>query len=275
MKYIIIFACVFLGVNRLLAFIGKDPLVKNKKEKEEAVQKLESIIAPYIKMNPNTESKLGRRLYKAGKTENPREYVFRCCMRALPWLLLATLLLINGNSFVALYMILLAGFFVYKHMQELNSEIEKKERMIIEELPEFMSYMTNSLKSDRDITKIIASYMDAASPVLKRQLKKLLADLRTGNIDEALHKFDIEINLTHLSNYISVVRATLEGETQLSNLESITTDMEYFEYETAKRYAEELPGKVAKASFAVGAATILFLVVMFLYTLWLEINQFL
>lgn len=273
MRYILILVLLFVGFITLYETINQEPINKSISKKS-MKQKVINIITPLIKINQMQSYKLERQLSRVGYGESPQKYLAEGILKTFPFLLLTVLFFLNGNYFFAIDMIFIAFFLFQMHLDTLKKKTEKIKKIIIEELPEFLSYMTNALKTDKDITKIVASYIDAASPMFKNDLLKLLADLKTSNIDEALFMFDINMGIPLLSNYISVVRATIDGETQYAALESITIDVEVLEHETAQKYANEIPSKVSKASFVVAATTLLFFVIILIYSLVIGVNKF-
>lgn len=272
-KYVVIFVCIYLGAHTLLKVVSRDPLSEKTFHKLALRRRLVESAARAVRINPKTADDLKEKLQRIDSGMTPQEYIAEGLLKAVPMLGISALLFINGSPFLGLYAILLAYLFHRQHMKRLTKKAQKVDRLILDDLPEFMSYVTNSLKTDKNVGPIIENYLSAANPALKRELLKLLADLKTGNIDEALLNFDIRLNVPHLSNFISAIRATLEGEMQSSALDAITIDMEFYEYETAKRYAAEKPGKMGVATIAVVVSMIIFILVILFCALYTGLNK--
>ena len=271
--YITISVCIFVGLRIFLKVVSQEPITRPPKGHHKRPQ-LFKLIAPFIKLNESTLMAIEKKLKKISSDLTSEEFIAQGVIKISPFIAIAVFLMINKNIFIGLYLLFVAGFLFYAHYNKLKSEVIRIRDETIEELPELMSYLTNSLKVDKDISKILEDYKGAAGPALENELEQLRADLKTGNIDMALFDFDIRVNISHLSNYIGVVRATLNGEIQYAALESITKDMEEYENENAKKNAKKIPGKIRRASFAVGVSVILFYLTIMLYAIKIGVDKF-
>lgn len=274
MKYAAIFILIFIGLWTLTKIISQEPIITAVSLKKRKVINRSAMLVPFIKLKEGFKASLQEKLSKTGDSMTPEEFVAQGAIRPIILVMLGTFMILNRNYALSGYIIILAVYLYHRDLKKLDNEVEDSRDEILDELPEFMSYMTNSLKTDKDIKKILDSYKGVASRSLENEIQKLRADLQTGNADLALHEFDLRINNTHLSNYVGVVRATLNGETQYSALESITQDMEKYEFEIAKRKAKEIPGKIKRASFAVSVSSIISLLIVMLYALKIGMNNF-
>jgi Flp pilus assembly protein TadB len=228
---------------------------------------LKRSVVKLIRLKERRRNKLRSKLVKAGYGISPEEFIAGGILRVLPFCFLSLTLLVTGNLVVALYMVLLIVLFYRLYTNKLEKKLSVVDKEILEDLSEFMNYVANCLKTDKDITGIIEDYLSAAGHALKHELKRLLADLKTGNIDEALLTFEMRLGIPHLSNFITVIRAALDGEAQSSALDFISLDMEFYEYELAKKKSAAIPGKISKASFIVVGAVLCFLVIVLFYAL--------
>lgn len=268
-----IFVCIYIGLHTFLKVICQDPLSEKSFHRIGLKKRIVGSLAGIVRVNPKTADDLKGVLQRIDSGSTPQEYIAEGFLKAVPVLGISVLFFINGNPFLGFYMIVIVYIIYRQHMKKLTKSARQVDRHIIDDLPEFMSYVTNSLKTDKNITPIIENYLNAANSALKKELLKLLADLKTGNIDEALLNFDMRLNIPHLSNFISATRAALEGEMQNSALDAITMDMEFYEYETAKKYAAEKPGKMGKATMAVVVSMIFFIMVILFCSLYMGLNK--
>lgn len=273
MVYLALLLFIFVGMQMLLKIFGKDPLA-DKVLQPSIKGKIIGQVARLIPMKTAAEADLKRKLVMAGFEETPKEFIAEGVLKVIPFIAVSAFFLINGNLFLSLYMFIIMAIFYRLHKNRLHNRISLINRQIIADLPEFFSYVSNSLKTDKDITAIIGVYLQAANPEFEYELKKLHADLKTGNIDEALLDFDMRLNIHHLSSFISAVRGTLDGEIQNAALDALTIDIEFYENEAAKKMAGRIPGKVAIASFIVAGVTLIYFVILMVYALLLGLNRF-
>jgi hypothetical protein len=271
---LVIFAGTFAGLNILIDIVNREPFRKVDSAIILNIKKtVVTLMTRLVRVNTIQEKELQEKLKKAHYSYQVKEYIAIGYLKMIPLACLAVFLLVNRNFLQGTILILLAYVVNNRHRKQLDREVLQIERTNTAELPELMSYITNSLRIDKDVAKIIESYTAYANPYLNSELKHLVADLKTGNIDEALLSFDLRMNIPHLSNFISAIRATLAGEYQENVLESITLDMEDFENERAKKRAAEIPGKINKAIMIVLSAMIGFDLFVLFYSVYVGVNN--
>lgn len=273
MVYFALLIFIFAGMQMIFRVLGRDPLDDGALHLD-IKKKAVGLVASLVPLRPVAEMDLQRKLTKAGFEKTPKDFLAEGVLKVTPFIAVSIFFLVNKNLFLALWMLIIAAIFYRLHRNRLHNRINHINRLIIAELPEFFSYVSNSLKTSKDITAIIGAYLQVANPAFKSEIMKLHADLKTGNIDEALLDFDMRLNIPHLSSFISAVRATLDGEIQDNALDALTIDIEFYENEEAKKRAEKVPGKVAKASFAVAVMTLIYFVTLMVYALILGLNHF-
>lgn len=271
---LVIFGGTFAGMNILIEIINREPFRKVDSDFALNLKKASvTFVTRFVRINSVREKELQEKLIKAHLPDQAKEYLAIGYLKMLPLACLAVFLFVNRNFLQGTILVLMAYVVNNRHRKRLDQKVIQIERMNTAELPELMSYITNSLRLDKDITKIIESYTAYANPYLNSELKHLVADLKTGNIDEALLSFDLHMNIPHLSNFLSAIRATLAGEYQENVLESITLDMEDFENERAKKRAAEIPGKIGRAIMIVISAMIGFDLFVLFYSVYIGVNN--
>lgn len=271
---LVIFGGTFAGMYFLIEIVNREPFRSVNTNFALNIKKFSvAFVTRFVRINSVHEKELQEKLLRAHFPDQVKEYLAIGYLKMFPLACLAVFLLANRNFLQGTILILIAYVVNNRHRKRLDQKVIQIERMNTAELPELMSYITNSLRLDKDITKIIESYTAYANPYLNSELKHLVADLKTGNIDEALLSFDLRMNIPHLSNFLGAIRATLAGEYQENVLESITLDMEDFENERAKKRAAEIPGKIGRAIMIVISAMIGFDLFVLFYSVYLGVNN--
>lgn len=120
---------------------------------------------------------------------------------------------------------------------------EKRERIELE-LPRFASTISNSLTVSRDVVKILSNYRRVCGPELRGELDVTLADMKTGNQQDALRGLENRIGSTKLSDLVRGLMSVLRGEDQ--TLYFFTKNIEFRkEYiELQKREIQKRPSKL-------------------------------
>lgn len=80
--------------------------------------------------------------------------------------------------------------------------VKKRKKLIEAELPRFCISIGQSLATDRDVLKLLVSYRRIAGPNLGAELDTTIADMRTGNYENALLHLQNRVGSTMLSDII-------------------------------------------------------------------------
>ncbi len=143
----------------------------------------------------------------------------------------------------------------YRNMGYLAAAINKKNEKIREELPRFIRTFAYGMQYEKDILRILESYIEAAGDGLKNDLTALINEMRNGNIEEALRHFDAEIGIPELSRFVNALIAINRGDDQTSVLLDVTDEI------TAKE-RERVRARMAEAADRIQALSIPLVVVI-------------
>jgi hypothetical protein len=178
-----------------------------------------------------------------------------------------------GSFYLGGYLLLVCLLLYQLHLRGLKQDVKHTDDQILAEIPEFFSYISSELASSKDLIYIIEVYLVVAGSALAGELTRLLADLRTGNTDQALLSLDLRLDIPQLSGFLSAVRAAADGEIKADALDVFAVDMEIYEHEAAAKKSSEIPGKISRASFVVAGAAILFFLALMCFTVLIGIRQ--
>ena len=94
----------------------------------------------------------------------------------------------------------LAVMMYFKASKGVADKIKEKRRHIEYELPRFVSHIEKTLKHNRDVLYILDSYKNNAGDELKQELEITIADMRSGNYEAALTRFESRVGSCMLSD---------------------------------------------------------------------------
>ena len=126
--------------------------------------------------------------------------------------------------------------------------VKKRKKIIEAELPRFAVTIAHNLENDRDVVKILSSYRRVAGPELGHELDVTIADMVTGNYENALLRFQNRIGSTMLSDIIRGLIGTLRGDDQQMFFKMLTFDMRQIEQSNLKKEAAKRPKQMQKYS---------------------------
>ena len=211
------------------------------------VTKIAGMIAPYLRIDRLKRNKLQRAIAIAGMEMTPEVYTARAWVTAagigacaLPMVLIMPLLvpILIGLAVALWFSTYYAAF-----------DFVKKRRKLIEtEIPRFALTIGQNLENDRDVLKILTSYRRVAGKDFGTELDQTIADMKTGNYENALLHFETRIGSPMLSDVIRGLIGVLRGDDQRMYFKMICFDMRQIEQNNLKKEAAKRPKKIQRYS---------------------------
>ena len=141
--------------------------------------------------------------------------------------------------------------------------ITSRRNDIENELPRFVATLVQELKASRDVLSILENYQKNAGKALKNELAITVADMRTGNFEGALTRFEARVSSAMLSDVVRGLIGVLRGDDGVVFFQMLSHDMKQLELQRLKRLAMERPPKIRKYSFLLlGCMLLLYMGVM-------------
>ena len=222
-----------------------------------------------MRIEPYENRKLDKDLQRAGINLSPAEYKAKAFVTAGLVVLFSFVFIPLGLTVITLLVMLLGVMLFFKERQAVSEKLKKINGRILDELPRFVRTYNNSLKSSKDILKFMERYQKIAGEDFKYDLDILITDLKTGNTEEALQRFDERVNIPQLSTFISGVIGTSKGVDQETFFYLMEQDMKILARENIKREIAKRPGKIKKATIAVGVMMFL----LYLYPIFMDLKN--
>ncbi len=230
---------------------------------------LTKLVSVFIRMENYQKRKLEKDLHRAGINLTPAEYYAKAYVTAGLTILSSFLFIPLGLTVITMCVMLLGIMLFFKERQSVKDKLKKINGKILDELPRFVRTYNNSLKSSKDILKFMERYRKIAGDDFKYDLDILITDLKTGNTEEALQRFDERVNIPQLSTFISGVIGTSKGVDQETFFYLMEQDMKILARENIKREIAKRPGKIKKATVAVGVMMFL----LYLYPIFIDLKN--
>lgn len=117
------------------------------------------------------------------------------------------------------------------------------------ELPRFVATLTQELMASRDVLSMFETYHKNAGKALKNELAITIADMRTGNYEGALTRFEARVSSAMLSDVVRGLIGVLRGDDGVVFFRMLSHDMKQLELQRLKKLALERPPKIRKFSF--------------------------
>ena len=209
--------------------------------------KVSAKIAPYVRLDKMKRASLERTLKIAGNSLTPECYV------AKAWVIAGTVALcaVPMAFLIPLMVPVLIGVAValwFSTYYTAFDYVKKRRKRMEKEIPRFALSIGQSLENDRDVLKILTSYRRIAGKEFGAELDQTIADMKTGNYEQALLHFEARVDSPLLSDVTRGLIGVLRGDDQRMYFQMITFDMRQIEQNELKKEAAKRPRLIQRYS---------------------------
>ena len=209
--------------------------------------KVSSKIAPYVRLDKMKRASLERTLKIAGNCLTPECYV------AKAWVIAGTVALcaVPMAFLIPLMVPVLIGLAValwFSTYYTAFDYVKKRRKRMEKEIPRFALSIGQSLENDRDVLKILTSYRRIAGKEFGVELDQTVADMKTGNYEQALLHLEARVDSPLLSDVTRGLIGVLRGDDQRMYFQMITFDMRQIEQNDLKKEAAKRPRLIQRYS---------------------------
>ena len=245
-------SCAFVDVptaktSRMMMIAKKQTGAGDEKLFDVYLTKVAEKLSPLLRLDPIRKGKLSLALSIAGIPLTPEAYTMKAFLTALLTALagLFLLLFIPMVGFIVMGLSILMWFSTYQQAFDI---VKKRKKLIEAELPRFAVSIQQGLSTDRDVLKLLISYRRIAGPHLGQELDTTIADMKTGNYENALLHLQNRVGSTMLSDIVRGLIGTLRGEDQQMYFKMLVFDMRQIEQNNLKKEAAKRPTQMQKYS---------------------------
>ena len=209
--------------------------------------KVSSKIAPYVRLDKMKRASLERTLKIAGNSLTPECYV------AKAWVIAGTVALcaVPMAFLIPLMVPVLIGLAValwFSTYYAAFDFVKKRRKRMEKEIPRFALSIGQSLENDRDVLKILTSYRRIAGKEFGAEIDQTIADMKTGNYEQALLHLEARVDSPLLSDVTRGLIGVLRGDDQRMYFQMITFDMRQIEQNDLKKEAAKRPRLIQRYS---------------------------
>lgn len=245
-------SCAFADIptsktSRMMMLSRKQQGTKHEKLLDVYITKIAALLAPWIRLDRLRRNKLQAALQIAGLPLSPEVYTARAWVMAGAIGLCA----VPMTFLIPLFVPILIGLAVALWFSTYYAAFDfvKQRRKLIEaEIPRFALTIGQNLENDRDVLKILTSYRRVAGKDFGMELDQTIADMKTGNYENALIRFETRIGSPMLSDVVRGLVGVLRGDDQRMYFKMICFDMRQIEQNQLKKEAAKRPKAIQRYS---------------------------
>ena len=260
------FLTIILNIpsNKSKRALEKIKIGSNKNQKKAGQSLLNPVVkrlSKIIKITEYKKNKLSVGLKKIGINISPEEYMAQAIVKSLLIAMCSIIFILIKFPIPSIGCVLLSIMTYFNEVRKIDIELKKTSDQVLKELPRFIRTFSHSLKGTDDIIKIFETYRKVAGKAFQYDLDVLITDLKIGNHEEALRKFDERLNISQLSTFISGVIGTSKGIDQNTFFVFMEENMKALARENLRRELQKRPGKFNKATWAVAGCGLLMYII--------------
>lgn len=204
-------------------------------------------LSRWIRLDGIRREKIASALSMAGEACTPEEYLARAFAGGLAVLVCGIPISAAKPMIFPVSLTLAAAVGVYLYYSIFDAV--KKRRSIIEaEIPRFTLSLSQHLKNDRDVLRILTAYRKVAGAEFGAELDKTIAAMRSGSFEDALLRLAARVGSSMLSEVVRGLIGTIRGDDQTIYFEMLSHDMRKVEQNRLEKEAQRQPGKIRKYS---------------------------
>ncbi len=231
--------------SKMMILAGRRSGTRKENLSDVYIAKVADMFAKYINMDALKRSQLQNALDIAHVEMTPERYIATAIARALLIILLTIPMWFISPLFL-LFSVALGCLIGFMRYQEVLDFVKKRRKRIEREIPRFTSAVAQNLEIDRDILRMFIAYRRVADKEFGAELDQTIADMKTGNYENALLKLEKRINSPLMSDVIRGLIGVLRGDDQRVYFKMLTFDMRQLEQNNLKKEAMKRPQAMQK-----------------------------
>jgi len=246
------FICAFANIpttktSKMMLFTKKQQGVKKDNLLEVYITRIAEWLERFVTLDKLKRSKLQTTLTITGVEASPEVYTLKAYVTA-GLAALCTIPVFYIQPFLGMVGIGIAVTLWFSTYYAAFDHAKKWRKIIEAEIPRFALTITQNLENDRDVLKILTQYRRVAGKEFGRELDKTIADMKTGNYEKALIRFEGRVGSPLLSDVVRGLIGTMRGDDQRMYFKMICFDMRQIEQNNLKKEAAKRPKKIQKYS---------------------------
>ena len=161
--------------------------------------------------------------------------------------------------------ILFLAFFLYRfEMKGVSKRIKAKRERIEYELPRLVSNIEKTLAHNRDVLYMLDSYAQNAGPEMKHELNITVADMKSGNYEDAIIRLESRVGSSMMSDVCRGLIGILRGDDNRMYWASLALKFNDAARQQLRLRAQKVPKKVKRLSMCLLFCFMLIYVVVIL-----------
>lgn len=226
------------------------------------VDKVAGIFIPLIKIEEIKHMRLTNELNTLELNLTPEKYYANAIAKGL----IVALFSIPGfflHTIVGCILLFFGGFVFLVAFNDVDKVIKKRRDQVEAELPRFVAVVEQTFKNDRDVIKMLDTYILNSDTALCKELRVVAADMKTGDFEIALTRLSTRVDSVYLSELVRGLISTVRGDDTVAYFETLNIKLWDNERARIRKTAMKTPAKVKYLCMALMVSMGLIYIVVF------------
>lgn len=208
-------------------------------------------IAKHIHLDSYKRHELTATLKYADIEQSPETYISSIIVKTVSRVLLIVPAIWLCPLLIPIIILwVIDGF--WKSTKAAEKIVLEKRASIERELPRFVATIAQEIGANRDVLHLLEGYRDSADPVFKNEIEITIADMRSGNQEQALNRLAGRVGSSMMSEVVRGLLGGLRGDDSVVFFQTLSRDYRNKEIEMLELEAKKRPGKLNKYSLLLG-----------------------
>ncbi len=205
-------------------------------------------VAKFIRLNEFKKKELSDSLKIANIAMTPEVFMARALVKSAGIMLLSMPLFFIFPIFGILVAVL-AVMVYFREKQQVDNCIKEKRKQIEFDLPRFVYAISQEVQMTHDVITILERHKDNFSSYFNEEVEITIADMRTGNYEAAITRFEGRIGSTNLSEVCRGLIEMIRGSDTHVYWETLAIRFSELQKQQLREVALKVPPKVHRLSF--------------------------
>lgn len=205
-------------------------------------------VSKFIKLNEFKRKELADSLKIANIAMSPELFTARAIVKSAGIMLLSVPFFFIFPIF-GLLIVALGILTYFSEKQKVDACIKEKRRQIEFDLPRFVYAVSQETQMTHDVITILERHKDNFSPYFNEEIEITIADMRTGNYEAAITRFEGRIGSTNLSEVCRGFIQMIRGDDTHVYWETLEIRFSELQKQQLRSIALKIPPKVHRLSF--------------------------
>ncbi len=205
-------------------------------------------VAKFIRLNEFKKKELSDSLKIANIAMTPEVFMARALVKSAGIMLLSIPLFFIFPIFGILVAVL-AVMVYFREKQQVDNCIKEKRKQIEFDLPRFVYAISQEVQMTHDVITILERHKDNFSSYFNEEVEITIADMRTGNYEAAITRFEGRIGSTNLSEVCRGLIEMIRGSDTHVYWETLAIRFSELQKQQLREVALKIPPKVHRLSF--------------------------